>query len=168
MLLDNFINNLDSGIESTLSKFADNSKLSVDTLDGRDVIQRNLENLDKSTYWNLMKFNKVEWKMLHLGQGNPRYAYRLGELIESSSVEKDLGVLMDKNLYTNTVCVCSLESQQYPGLYQKRGGPGRAAQRSHGCPISGGAQGHTGWGPGQPQLVGGNPAHGRGLELGGL
>jgi len=30
------------------------------------------------------------------------------------------------------------------------------------------AQGQGGWGPGYPELVGGSPAHGRGLELGGL
>ena len=29
-------------------------------------------------------------------------------------------------------------------------------------------QGQAGWGPGQPELVGGSPAHGRGLGLGGL
>ena len=40
-----------------------------------------------------------------------------------------------------------------------------AAQRSCGCPIPGGAQGQVGWGPGQPEVLGGGPAHGRGLEL---
>jgi len=44
----------------------------------------------------------------------------------------------------------------------------QAAQRSCGCPISGGAQGQVGWGPGQPELVGGNPAHAERLELDGL
>jgi len=36
------------------------------------------------------------------------------------------------------------------------------------CPISGAVQGQVGWGPGQAELVGGSPAHGRGLELSGL
>ena len=30
------------------------------------------------------------------------------------------------------------------------------------CPIPGDAQGQVGWGPGQPELVWGSPAHGRG------
>ena len=40
----------------------------------------------------------------------------------------------------------------------------QAAQSSCGCPISGGIQGQVGWGPGQPELVGGSPAHGWGLD----
>jgi len=33
--------------------------------------------------------------------------------------------------------------------------------------LPGGIQGQVGWGPGQPDLVCGNPAHGRGLKLDG-
>jgi len=41
---------------------------------------------------------------------------------------------------------------------------GQTAQKRCICPIPGGIQGQAGWGPGQPDLVGGSPAHGRGLE----
>jgi len=40
-----------------------------------------------------------------------------------------------------------------------------AAQRSCGCTITGEVQSQVGWGPGQPDLVGGSPAHSRDLEL---
>ena len=41
----------------------------------------------------------------------------------------------------------------------------QAAQRSCGCPTPGGIQGWVGWDPGQPDIVGGNPAHSKGLKL---
>ncbi|GAB0202199.1 mitochondrial enolase superfamily member 1 [Grus japonensis] len=107
-----FVGDMDSGIECTLSQFANNTKLCgvVDTLEGRDAIERDLDRLERWACVSRMKFNKAKGKVLHVHWRNAKYNYRLGEeWIESSPEEKDLGVLIDEKLSMSRQCVLAAQ-----------------------------------------------------------
>ena len=90
-----------------MQKFAGDTQLSaaVDTVEGRDAIERDLNRLERGARVNLMRFNTAKCKVWHWGPRNPTHTYRLGgAVLESSPAEKDLAVLKDEKLHVSQLC----------------------------------------------------------------
>ena len=94
-----FVGTMDSGTESTLSEFTNDTKLNgaAEIVEESYAIQKDLDRVVRWAHANLIKFDKVKCKVLRLSQGNPKHKYKLGgEWLESSPEEKDLGMSIDE------------------------------------------------------------------------
>lgn len=135
VLFNYFISGVDSGIEYTLSKFADKTKVcdAADTPEAWDAIHSDLDNFKEWVNGNLMRCKTTKWKVLHLDCSNPWYEHRLDdELIESQEWlgSHDLGVGGWEAGYKPPICSCSPERQLNPCCIKRR-----IARRSRGVVL---------------------------------
>ncbi|KAF7241779.1 hypothetical protein EYD10_11646 [Varanus komodoensis] len=107
ILFNHFINDMEEGVNSLLIKFADDTKPGAVATTEEQVlqIQKDLDRLWKRAGDNRKPFNVDKCKVLHLGHRNSCHKYRLGDkCLESSTCERDLGVLVDCRLNMSQQC----------------------------------------------------------------
>ncbi|TRZ26510.1 hypothetical protein HGM15179_000667 [Zosterops borbonicus] len=75
------INDIDKGAKCIFSKFVDDTNTThvFDTNGEWDIIQRELDKLEKWVHGNIMRFEKIKCKVLHQSQDNCCYQHSLGD-----------------------------------------------------------------------------------------
>ena len=109
ILFDIHIDDLDLAVKDLahLKKFADDTKVyrTVRNEDDRKKFQDALNNLCHwAQEWG-MEYNIAKCKIMHLGHNNPAYEYTmLNTPLLTTESERDLGVMVDKNLKPSKQC----------------------------------------------------------------
>ena len=118
-----YINDLDLGLVSKISKFADDTKLGI-SADSDIAVKQLQEDLKKIGEWSerwQMPFNVEKCKVMHIGYKNKHAKYELlGKEIESCQQEKDLGVLITSDLQASKQCIEAEKKAQKILGYIKR------------------------------------------------
>ena len=118
-----YINDLDLGLVSKISKFADDTKMGINA-DSDAAVKQLQEDLRKVGEWSKkwqMPFNLDKCKIMHIGHKNKNEKYELlGKEIESVQQEKDLGVVITNDLKSSNQCIEAAKKAQKLLGYIKR------------------------------------------------
>ena len=114
-----FINGLPDVVRSTVKIVADDTKLfhAILTPEDREKLQQDLDHLLQwSQKWQL-GFNEAKCKVLHLGSSNKGLDYQMGTTtLEATTVEKDLGVFIDRDLKIHHHIAKAVKASRILGL----------------------------------------------------
>ena len=118
-----YINDLDLGLVSKISKFADDIKMGINA-DSDAAVKQLQEDLRKVGEWSKkwqMPFSLDKCKIMHIGHKNKNEKYELlGKEIESVQQEKDLGVVITNDLKSSNQCIEAVKKAQKLLGYIKR------------------------------------------------
>ena len=118
-----YINDLDLGLVSKISKFADDTKMGINA-DSEATVKQLQEDLKRIGEWSekwQMPFNLDKCKVMHIGHKNKNEKYELlGKEINSVQQEKDLGVIITSDLKSSKQCTEVVKKAQKLLGYIKR------------------------------------------------
>ena len=102
-----FIDDIDTGVENLLLKFADDTKL-VGRIRGPEDIAKLQKDIDALVEWARtwrMRFNIDKCKIIHVGRNNTHANYRMDDTtLQKVTEEKDLGVTISDDLKPSKHC----------------------------------------------------------------
>ena len=105
-----YINDIDEGIVSKISKFADDTKLcaQVNNEEEAKVLREDLARLFKwSEDWQML-FNMDKCAVMHVGRKNNGFDYEMGDRkLRSTEEEKDLGVIINQSMKPSRQCTAA-------------------------------------------------------------
>ena len=102
-----FINDIENGICGNILKFTDDTKLFCKV--GSDINCAKLRADVRKLYnwsedWQML-FNLNKCKIMHFGYNNPNNIFLQGHILETVDEEKDLGVMIRKDLKASNQCI---------------------------------------------------------------
>lgn len=87
----------------------------------RSTIQRDLDWLESWAATSRMKVNADEGRVLHIRKNNQEFKYQMGDnRLDNSTVEKDIGVLVDLRLIRNLQCNAMQQQMQFWAASQQQ------------------------------------------------
>ena len=102
-----YINDIDEGILSKISKFANDTKICREIGDESDAkaLQEDLRRISKwSEDWQML-FNVDKCSVMHIGKQEEENNYKLcGQILGSTIEERDLGIIMHHSLKPSRQC----------------------------------------------------------------